>query len=124
MVSIMLFVILFIAMFSGIISFCLYSTEPKNAKIAGLICIITTAMIIICPLNRPSPMEVVEEKVFLINNKAISESCLNLNEELGINLKEGDVIYRIKRLPYWHRGLYWFKDQTKKYEFSLKDPRK
>lgn len=120
----MLIVIIFIATFSGTISFCLYNTEPKNAKIAGLICIITTAMIIICPLNRPSPMEVVEEKVFLINNKAISESSLNLNEEIGKNLEEGDVVYRIERLPYWHRGLYWLPNQINKYEFSLEDPRK
>lgn len=122
MFSFMFAIICFVAVFSGILSICLISSEPNKAKVSGLISIIAIGIALFTISDRPSPIEVVQEKVVIIDGKAMSASCLNLNVEVGKNLKEGDTIYRIEKLSYWHRGLYWFKEGLNKYEFSLTNP--
>jgi len=91
---------------------------------AALVMLIVSSLLIgyiVCAWrNHPSPIKVTEEKVVILNNKAITETCLELNKEIGKNLTGGQVVYRIEQLPYWHRGLYWFSENPTSY--SLENP--
>lgn len=126
MVSLMFYLCILFAFFSFLITFLMYM-ENENGNIfqfPGLFGLFLIFLVIVGSFDHPKQQyKITEERVVILNNKAISESCLNLNEELGVNLKDGDIVYKIEYLPYWHRGFYWFKD-GKTFTFSKEDPRK
>lgn len=122
MISFM-FLALCIASFIFLIS--LIESISKDKPLVALIYFIILASLILYIIlslnNHPSPTFIKEEKVAVINNKAITETCLELNKELGRNLEDGQTVYKIEKIPYWHRGLYWIPVEL--YTYSLDDPR-
>ena len=64
---------------------------------------------VIALFGHETPVKITEEKIVIKDASAyIVGSNINFNEYFKKQFSEGDIIYQVKVIPYWHRGMYWF----------------
>jgi len=122
MISAWVIILGVISTISAILTIILLLQMRKEMLISFIVFLIAFPYLIFINLDHPVKIEVSEEKVFIISNRAVTENCTSINSFFNKNFKDGDTVYRVEKLPYWHRGAYWVPEH--KITYSLEDPRK